>query len=216
MISQYLGFDSDYIIIGLAALVLILIILMIINVVQMSKLKKSYKIFMKGKNAKNLEDTLIKRLNQVDDLINANSANEKNIKTLFQNMQRTYQKMGLVKYDAFNEMGGKLSFSLAMLDVKNNGFIINAMHTREGCYTYIKEIIDGNSVIVLSGEEQEALNNAMGENNIAKQKDILYNKVRLVNSKIGLHNFENWKGGQQYAQIFKSSRFFKNHKRRAE
>ena len=157
MISQYLGFDSDYIIIGLAALVLILIILMIINVVQMSKLKKSYKIFMKGKNAKNLEDTLIKRLNQVDDLINANSANEKNIKTLFQNMQRTYQKMGLVKYDAFNEMGGKLSFSLAMLDVKNNG-----------CYTYIKEIIDGNSVIVLSGEEQEALNNAMGENNIAK------------------------------------------------
>ena len=156
------------IIIGLAALVLILIILMIINVVQMSKLKKSYKIFMKGKNAKNLEDTLIKRLNQVDDLINANSANEKNIKTLFQNMQRTYQKMGLVKYDAFNEMGGKLSFSLAMLDVKNNGFIINAMHTREGCYTYIKEIIDGNSVIVLSGEEQEALNNAMGENSIAK------------------------------------------------
>ena len=188
MISQYLGFDSDYIIIGLAALVLILIILMIINVVQMSKLKKSYKIFMKGKNAKNLEDTLIKRLNQVDDLINANSANEKNIKTLFQNMQRTYQKMGLVKYDAFNEMGGKLSFSLAMLDVKNNGFIINAMHTREGCYTYIKEIIDGNSVIVLSGEEQEALNNAMGENSIAKYKDILYNKVRLVNNKIGLHN----------------------------
>ena len=62
MISQYLGFDSDYIIIGLAALVLVLIILMIINVVQMSKLKKSYKIFMKGKNAKNLEDTLIKRL----------------------------------------------------------------------------------------------------------------------------------------------------------
>lgn len=168
MISQYLGFDSDYIIIGLAALVFILIILMIINVVQMSKLKKSYKIFMKGKNAKTLEDTLIKRLNQVDDLINANSANEKNIKTLFQNMQRTYQKMGLVKYDAFNEMGGKLSFSLAMLDVKNNGFIINAMHTREGCYTYIKEIIDGNSVIVLSGEEQEALNNTMGENNIAK------------------------------------------------
>ena len=49
MISQYLGFDSDYIIIGLAALVLILIILMIINVVQMRNLKKSYKIFIKEK-----------------------------------------------------------------------------------------------------------------------------------------------------------------------
>ena len=168
MISEYLGFDSDYIIIGLAALVLVLIILMITNVVQMSKMKKKYKIFMSGKSGRNLEDTLIKRLNQIDSLIDKNSENEKNIKTLFKNMQHTYQKMGLVKYDALNEMGGKLSFSLAMLDERNNGFIINAMHTREGCYTYIKEIIDGNSVIVLSEEEQEALSNAMGENNIAK------------------------------------------------
>ena len=162
-------FSSAYTyIITVVVMFLIFLILYIKQSMKLNKLMKKYDKFMKGKNAKNLEDTLIKRLNQVDDLINANSANEKNIKTLFQNMQRTYQKMGLVKYDAFNEMGGKLSFSLAMLDVKNNGFIINAMHTREGCYTYIKEIIDGNSVIVLSGEEQEALNNAMGENNIAK------------------------------------------------
>ena len=168
MIAQYLGFDSDYIIIGLAVLVLILIILMIVNVVQMSKLKKKYKIFMSGKNAKHLEDTLILRLDQVDDLIIANSANEKNIRTLYKNMQKTYQKMGLVKYDAFHEMGGKLSFSLAMLDEKNNGYIINAMHSREGCYTYIKEIIDGNSVIVLAEEEQEALNQAMGNNKSSK------------------------------------------------
>ncbi len=163
MIAEYLGFDSDYIIIGLAALVLILIILMIVNVVQMSKLKKNYRIFMNGKNAKTLEDTLIQRLDQVDELIAANKANEKNIKTLFKNMEKTYQKMGLVKYDAFHEMGGKLSFSLAMLDEKNNGYIISAMHTREGCYTYIKEIIDGNSVIVLSEEDQEALKQALGE-----------------------------------------------------
>ena len=79
-------------------------------------------------------------------------------------MKMVYQKMGLVKYDAFQEMGGKLSFSLAMLDGRNNGHIINAMHTREGCYTYIKEIIDGNSIIVLSKEEQEALKMAMEVN----------------------------------------------------
>ena len=133
MISQYLGFDSDYIILGLLALVLILIILMIVNVVQMKKLKKNYKIFMSGKDAKSLEDTILKRLNQVDSLMEANESNEKNIRVLFKNMQVTYQKMGLIKYDAFHEMGGKLSFSLAMLDAGNNGFIINAMHTREGC-----------------------------------------------------------------------------------
>lgn len=163
MISQYLGIDSDYIIIGLAVVVFILIILTIINIVQMRKLKKGYKVFMTGKGAKNLEDTLIKRLNQVDALIESNDENKKNIKSLFANMQLTYQKMGLIKYDAFNEMGGKLSFSLAMLDKRNNGYIINAMHTREGCYTYIKEIVDGNSIIVLSEEEQKALDRAMGK-----------------------------------------------------
>lgn len=161
MISQYLGFDSDYIIIGLLAAVIILLILTLVNIVQMRKLKKNYRIFMSGKTAKNLEDTLIKRLDEVDSLIASNNKNEELIKVLSQNMKYTYQKMGLIKYDAFHEMGGKLSFSLAMLDVRNNGFIINAMHTREGCYTYIKEIVDGNSIIVLSEEEQEALKRAM-------------------------------------------------------
>ena len=61
-------------------------------------------------------------------------------------------------------MGGKLSFSLALLSQNNDGFIINAMHSREGCYTYIKEIIDGNSVITLSEEEQEALDMALNSN----------------------------------------------------
>lgn len=160
MISKYLGFDSDYVIIGLTGAFLILLILFIINIVQISKLKKRYNIFMSGKTAKSLEDTLVTRLNQVDDLIASNSANEKNIKELFTNMKSTYQKVGLVKYDAFHEMGGKLSFSLAMLNGDDDGFVLNAVHSREGCYTYIKEIVGGNSIIVLADEEQEALDMA--------------------------------------------------------
>lgn len=161
MISKYLGIDSDYIIIGLAVLVLVLIVLTIVNIVQMSKLKKRYRIFMSGKDAKTLEDVLTRRLDQVDDLITANQQNEKNIRQILGTLKNTFQKAGLIKYDAFNEMGGKLSFSLAMLDEKNDGFIINAMHSREGCYTYIKEIIAGNSIIQLSEEEKEALDMAM-------------------------------------------------------
>lgn len=164
MISQLFGFDSDYIIIGLAAVVVIMLIIMIVNLVQISKLKKRYKIFMSGKNARNLEKTLIERLDQVDALLEANAANEKNIKILFNKMKFSFQKVGLVKYDAFNEMGGKLSFSLALLNEKNDGFVMNAVHSREGCYTYIKEIIEGNSIIVLSPEEEEALNMAKQSN----------------------------------------------------
>lgn len=161
MISQYLGFDSDYIILGLAGFCIILFILVIVNMVQTSKMKKKYKKFMSGKNAKSLEETLLKRLDQIDSLVEANAANEKNIKKVINNMKFTFQKVGLVKYDAFNEMGGKLSFSLALLNASNDGFVLNAVHSREGCYTYIKEIIDGNSIIVLAQEEQEALNMAM-------------------------------------------------------
>ena len=164
MISQLLGFDSDYIIIGLLVFCLILLVLVIVNMVQTNKLKKKYRSFMAGKNAKSLEDTLITRLEQVDKLLTANAANEKNIKKLFDNMKFTFQKVGLVKYDAFNEMGGKLSFSLALLNESDDGFVMNAVHSREGCYTYVKEIVAGNSIIVLAEEEQEALNMAKKAN----------------------------------------------------
>ena len=168
MIAKYLGFDSDYIIIGLVAVCVIMLVVMIINIVQTKKLKKNYQAFMKGKNAKSLEETLIKRLDQIDSLIEANKANEQDIKKIFTDMKYTFQKVGLVKYDAFNEMGGKLSFSLALLSESNNGFVLNAVHSREGCYTYVKEIIDGNSIIALAEEEQEALNMAKDSNQPVK------------------------------------------------
>lgn len=161
MFEEYLGISTDYIIIGMACLILLLILLMIINVVQMSKLKKRYTVFMKGKNAKSLEDTLVYRLEQVDELIENNAANERNIDTIFKRMKFDFQKYGLIKYDAFQEMGGKLSFSLALLNEKNDGFVINAVHSRDGCYTYVKEIINGNSIISLAEEEQKALEQAL-------------------------------------------------------
>ena len=166
MISEMLGIDSDYIIIGLAVVTLIMLIILIINTVFIVQLRKRYKIFMTGKNAKNLEKTLIERLDQVDELLKANAINERNIKKIFANMKFTFQKVGLVKYDAFNEMGGKLSFSLALLNETDDGFVMNAVHSREGCYTYIKEIVDGNSIIVLSDEEKEALDMAKVSNTV--------------------------------------------------
>ncbi len=163
-IADYLGIDLDLaliVIAALLALVVILLIITIVNAVHLKKLKERYRIFMSGKGAKSLEETLIKRLDQVDGLLAANKENERNIAKLFENNQFIFQKVGLVKYDAFSEMGGKLSFSVALLNEKNDGFIINAMHSREGCYTYIKEIIEGNSIIVLSEDEKKALDQAM-------------------------------------------------------
>lgn len=153
---------SAYIILGMAAIILILLILVIINIVQNRKLKKKYRKFMLGKDGESLEDNLIRRVSEIEDLITCNKENKENIEKIFTNLNDTFQKVGMVKYDAFHEMGGKLSFSLALLNKVNDGFLINAMHSREGCYTYIKEIIKGNSVIILSEEEKEALDIAMG------------------------------------------------------
>ena len=59
------------------------------------------------------------------------------------------------------EMGGKLSFVLALLDKNNDGILLNSVHSsREGCYTYLKEIIKGESFLELSNEEREALEQA--------------------------------------------------------
>ena len=76
-------------------------------------------------------------------------------------MMSNFQKVGILKYDAFQEMGGKLSFALTLLDGNNSGYIINSMHSREGCYNYIKEIVKGESYIELSEEEAESLDQAI-------------------------------------------------------
>lgn len=155
--------NLEFALIGVAVAALILLILLvitIINLVQIKKLKKRYEKFMRGSDAQSLEETVASHLNEIDGLILSNAENKKNIAHLTNQIRFSFQKVGLVKYDAFQEMGGKLSFSLCLLNEKEDGFIINAMHSREGCYTYIKEVIAGNCVIILSDEEKEALDMA--------------------------------------------------------
>lgn len=157
------GLDIGYILIGIIAVLLILFILLIVLLVKYSKIKKRYDKFMRGKNAVSLEDDIRGVFDDMKLLKATVEKNKKDIRILYKNMEKTFQKMGLVKYDAFNQMGGQLSFSLALLDENNDGFIINSVHSSEGCYSYTKEIKDGTSPISLGAEEEKALNIAMGE-----------------------------------------------------
>jgi hypothetical protein len=166
-IGMYFSVDDFLITFAImAGVMLFLFILLLVNMAKTRRLRKKYDSFMTGGDGKSLEDTLVKRIQQIEGLIVSENENRENIQKIFDTLKFTFQKVGMVKYDAFDEMGGKLSFSLALLDQKNDGFIINAMHSREGCYTYIKEIVDGNSIIVLAEEEKNALDIAMG--NVAK------------------------------------------------
>jgi len=160
-IFEKLELDMGYVVIGLAAFSLILFMLIIVLFIKSRKLNKKYKKFMTGANGENLESQFLRRFLEVDEL----KLESKKIKTkldkVSDNLLIAYQKIGIVKYDAFKEMGGKLSFTVAILNSNNDGFVINSMHSsREGCYTYIKEIIKGESFLVLAEEEKLALEEA--------------------------------------------------------
>ncbi len=156
-----LGIDPAYIFIGMAVAILILLILIIVCLVKIGGLRKRYEFFMKGEDGKSLEHSLKNRLNQLDEVEKLSRENKRNIAAIFANLEITVQKIGMVKYDAFDESGGKLSFSLAILNKRNDGIVLNAVHTRQGCYTYIKEIIRGESVLVLTEEEKKAIDIAI-------------------------------------------------------
>lgn len=159
-----LGIDPAYILLFLLILIVVLFVLYVNLTVKYNKLQSSYNTFMKGRNGKTLEDSLKEKFGEVDSILKVTKQNRADIKELIKREDKNFQKTGIVKYDAFNEMGGKLSFAVALLDSHNNGWILNAMHSREGCYTYIKEIIKGESYIELAEEEAEALDKAIYEN----------------------------------------------------
>jgi hypothetical protein len=155
------GIDPAYLIIGLVIITLILIILYIINLCKLKKLYRAYDRFMRGKDMESMEDLIMKQFDRLELLENSDKEERHQISEIYKNLQTVYQKTGLVRYDAFREMSGELSYALALLDKKNNGVLINSMYSREGCYSYAKEIVDGKSSINLSEEEEKALKSAV-------------------------------------------------------
>lgn len=155
--------DVGYIFLGMAVIILLLIILVIIQMVKSNKLKKRYEKFMQGKEVKSLEQEIIGLYEDNKFFKLSVEKNKKDIRSLYKKFESAFQKTGLIKYDAFKQMGGQLSFCLALLDENNNGFILNSVHSAEGCYSYTKEIKNGESSLLLGEEEKQALEMAMGE-----------------------------------------------------
>ncbi len=155
--------DPGYYILGMAVLLLIMLILLIVQINKTSKLQKKYAKFMRGRDVKSLEKELIGLFEDNKFLKTTAEKNKSDIKNIYKRLESTFQKVGLVKYDAFNQMGGQLSFSLAILDENDNGFIMNSVHSAEGCYSYTKEIKQGECALTLGDEEKQALDIAMSK-----------------------------------------------------
>ena len=160
-IFENLGIDPGLVLIVLAILVVVLLIIVIICMVKISHLREDYEDFMQGANGQSLEETVKSKLQQFRDIESMAQKNHEDIEALDRELAGTVQKVGMVKYDAFDEIGGKLSFALALLNRKNTGILLNTIHTADGCYIYVKDIIKGEGVLLLSDDEKEAVRRAI-------------------------------------------------------
>lgn len=199
-ILYQLPFDPIYLLIGSSVLSLALLIAFIVCIVKMNRLYRRYDRFMRGKDAETLEDTLFEILEQMKALNTKDRSSKDMMRNLSKQVKDSFQKFGFVKYNAFKGMGGNLSFVLAMLDGNNTGFILDAVHSREGCYLYLKEVEEGATETVLGSEEQEALEQALGYVKRAALSDRLDHKQKKADKR------EKSGSGEQSIEIPNSER----------
>lgn len=154
--------DPAYLILGLGVLTLLLIIIVVVCIAKINKLYRRYDIFMRGKDAETLEDDILDLMDDLQNLRAEDRANKDIIRSVNKQLKNSYQKIGIVRYNAFKGMGGNLSFVLALLNNSNSGFVLNAVHSKEGCYLYLKTVEKGETEIILGSEEKEALEQALG------------------------------------------------------
>lgn len=160
-LTGYLTVAAPYIAIAATFVSIVLIVVLFVLIGKQNRLRDRLDYFMRGARRESLEE-ILRRV--VDDnqkvkiqIKNNNAAIEK----ISENLLTAYRKIGVVKFNAFPGMAGKMSSSIALLNNENNGIIINSIHGQEGCYTYVKEIMNGKSVNPLTKEDEEALKIAL-------------------------------------------------------
>ncbi|MDP4179885.1 MAG: DUF4446 family protein [Bacillota bacterium] len=136
---------------------IILIFLLVSNKSKINKLKRKYNRFMSGEGDKNIEEILEKNLDKTDEIILKNKEIEDHLKEIDNKIIKCVQKVGIIRYNAFDNVGSDLSFSIALLDINDDGFVLSGIYSRESSSTYAKPIKSGKSTYILSVEEVQAV-----------------------------------------------------------
>lgn len=149
-------------IIFMSAVSIISLVISIFAIARYKNIYRLYDSFMRGRDAESLEDIILEEQNRIEALEEADASNKEVMRTMNRNIRASFQKCGVVRYDAFEGMGGKVSFAMALLDYTNTGVIINCMHSATGCFLYVKEVDAGTTEVQLGAEEKGALERALG------------------------------------------------------
>jgi hypothetical protein len=156
------GLDPAILFIIMLVLLIVAFVLIIVQSNKLKMLEKKYNKFMQGKEAQSLEEEIVGLFHDNRLIRSENEKNRKDIIDINRRMRNSFQKIGLEKYDAFSQNGGKLSFALCLLDEEDNGFLLNSVHNSDGMnYSYSKAITAGVSDVELSKDERKALDMAL-------------------------------------------------------
>ena len=161
IIYQY----SVFIIMGLSVITLLLFIISIILFSSVKKLEKKYKKMMRGVNNKNLEKALNDNLDNIEKALSRSEKAINECKSISNELKGCVNKVAIMRYKAFEDVGSDLSFSIAILDSYNDGVIITGIYSRHDSTTYAKPIDKGISRYELSEEELHVLNEAINSKN---------------------------------------------------
>lgn len=156
-LSNYL----PYILIGMGVIILLLLILLIILWKSVNRLENKYRKMMRGTSNKNLEEVIVSKLNDVEEAENAAREAAKLCENLKVEIRGCVQKVGIMRYKAFEDVGSDLSFSIAMLDGHNDGIVLTGLYGRHDSTTYAKPVDKGISRYELSEEEAHVLKEAI-------------------------------------------------------
>lgn len=153
--------NQSYITIGIGSSCIILLIFSLILFKKVSTMKGKYENFMRGASGNNIEELVIKYFDKIDEVKKETSEAINKTMELEQRMTSCLQKISILRYKAFENVGSDLSFSIAMLDDNNDGIILTGIYGRNESTTYAKPIDKGMSRYDLSEEEKEVLYKAM-------------------------------------------------------
>lgn len=146
---------------GILVLLIIVLLLEILNRVELNRVEKRYRKLMKGNNNKNLEELITSYTDNIDKALERVNEVDALYKDVDERLKNCIQKVGIIRYRAFDDVGSDLSFSIALLDDNNDGFVITGLFGRSECTTFAKPIEKGISKYDLSDEEKQALSIAM-------------------------------------------------------
>lgn len=127
---------------------------------QISSLNRLRKNFFTGTRAISLESVIFSLEQKLKDSQNQQAALEQSLHSLGQTLNLAVQKVGLVRFNPFEDAGGNFSFTLALLDAHNSGVVITSMHGRQQNRIYSKKIDSGLADTKLTQEEQQAVDKA--------------------------------------------------------